>query len=166
MLVPKSKIGVAVVANLTGTQMPEATCYNIVDLMLGLTRKDWNAYISEEAKKLEAAQAKSQLARLGKRHSNTKPSRDLAAYSGIYDDAAYGQAQVLLDGDKLVIHWGNFKSRLDHFHYDAFNATDDALKGEQAVFALGADGEVGGMNFLGVNFKRARAKAAAQFSGQ
>src|SRR5262245_16705786 len=166
MLVPKSKIGVAVVANLAGTHMPEATCYNIVDLMLGLPKKDWNAYISEEVKKLEAAQTSSMSARSGKRHSNTKPSRDLAAYSGIYEDAAYGQAQVLLDGDKLVIHWSNFKSRLDHFHYDAFTATDDALKGEQAVFSLGADGEVSGMNFLAVNFKKARAKAAAQLSGQ
>jgi hypothetical protein len=166
MLVPKSKVGVAVVANLAGTQMPEAACYNIVDLMLGLAKKDWNAYISEAAKELEAAQAKSQMARLGKRHSNTKPSRDLAAYSGVYEDAAYGQAQVLLDGDKLVIQWSNFKSRLDHFHYDAFTATDDSLKGEQAVFALGADGELSGMNFLGVNFKKSRAKAPAQYSGQ
>ncbi|HKQ78155.1 MAG TPA: serine hydrolase [Blastocatellia bacterium] len=166
MLVPKSKVGVAVVANLAGTQMPEATCYNIVDLMLGLPKKDWNAYISEEAKNLEAAQAKNQLARFGKRHSNTKPSRDLAAYSGVYEDRAYGTAQVLLDGDKLIIKWSNFKSSLDHFHYDTFTAADDALKGEQAIFALGADGEVSGMNFLGVNFKRSKAKAAAQFSGQ
>ncbi len=166
MLVPKSKIGVAVVANLSGTQMPEATCYNIVDLLLGLPKKDWNAYISDEAKKLEAAQSRGALARFGKRHPNTKPSRDLQAYSGVYDDAAYGQAQVMLDGDKLVIQWSNFKSRLDHFHYDTFTATDDELKAEQAVFALGADGEVSGMNFLGVNFKKAKTKAAAQFSGQ
>ncbi len=166
MLVPKSKIGVAVLSNLTGTQMPEATCYNIVDLLLGLPKKDWNAYIGEEAKKFEAAQARATLARFGKRHANTKPSRELAAYSGVYEDEAYGQAQVLLDGDKLVIRWSNFKSRLDHFHYDTFTAMEDALKAEQAVFALGADGEVSGMNFLGVNFKKAKAKAATQFSGQ
>jgi len=71
-----------------------------------------------------------------------------------------------MDGDKLVIQWSNFKSWLDHFQYDTFTAMEDALKSEHAVFALGADGEVSGMNFLGVNFKKTRAKAAAQFSGQ
>ncbi|MGE0129794.1 MAG: serine hydrolase [Blastocatellales bacterium] len=166
VLVPKSKIGVAVLANLTGTQMPEATCYNIVDLLLGLPKKDWNTYIGEEAKKFDAEQSKAIQARFGKRHANTKPSHDLAAYSGVYEDAAYGQAQVLLDDNKLVIRWSNFKSRLDHFHYDTFTAMEDALKAEQAVFALGSDGEVSGMNFLGVNFKKIKARAAAQLSGQ
>ncbi len=166
MLVPKSKVGVAVLVNLAGSQMPEATSYNIVDLLLGLPKKDWNAYISEEAKKFEVAQAKAMLARSDKRHANTKPSRDLAAYSGVYEDAAYGQAQVFLDDAKLVIKWGNFKSRLDHFHFETFTATEDGLRTEQAVFTLGADGEVNGMNFLGVNFKKTKAKAAAQFSGQ
>jgi len=166
MLVPKSKIGVAALTNLTGSQMPEAACYNIIDLLLDLPKKDWNAYISEEAARFEAEQTKSLMARYGKRHSNTKPSRDLAAYTGVYEDPAYGQAMVLLDGDKLLIQWSNFKSRLDHFHYDTFIAADDPLKTEQAIFTLGADGEVSGMNFLGVNFKKSRAKAAAQASGQ
>jgi hypothetical protein len=166
VLAPKSKLGVAVLSNLTGTQMPEATCYNIVDLLLGLPKKDWNAYIGGEARKFDAEQAKAIMARNGKRHSNTKPSRDLAAYSGTYEDAAYGQAQVLIVDNKLVIQWSSFKSRLDHFHYDTFTAMEDALRNEQAVFSLGADGEVSGMNFLGVNFKKAKAKAQAQFSGQ
>jgi hypothetical protein len=68
--------------------------------------------------------------------------------------------------DKLVIQWSNFKSGLDHFQYDTFTATEDALKNEPSVFALGADGEVSGVNFLCVNFKKAGAKASAQFSGQ
>ncbi|MGH9834143.1 MAG: serine hydrolase [Blastocatellia bacterium] len=165
-LAPKSKLGVAVLSNLTGTQMPEATCYNIIDLLLGLPKKDWNAYIGEQAKKFDAEQAKAIMARNGKRHPNTKPSRDLAAYSGTYEDAAYGQAQVLIIDNKLVIQWSNFKSRLDHFHYDTFTAMEDALRNEQAIFSLGADGEVSGMNFLSVNFKKAKAKAQAQLSGQ
>jgi len=69
-----------------------------------------------------------------------------------------------MDADKLVIQWSNFKSWLDHFNCDTFTATEDALKNEQAVFTLGADGEVSGVNFLGVNFKKVKAKAATQFS--
>jgi CubicO group peptidase (beta-lactamase class C family) len=166
VLAPKSKLGVAVLSNLTGTQMPEATCYNVVDLLLGLPKKDWNGYIGEEAKKFEAEQAKAILARQGKRHANTKPSRELAAYAGTYQDAAYGQAQVLAVDNKLVIQWSNLKSRLEHFHYDIFTAMEEALRNEQAAFTLGADGEVSAMNFLGVSFKKVKAKAPAQLSGQ
>jgi CubicO group peptidase (beta-lactamase class C family) len=166
VLAPKSKIGVAVLSNLTGTQMPEATCYNVIDLLLSLPKKDWNAYIGDEAKKFEAEQARAISSRQGKRHANTKPSRELTAYAGTYEDHAYGQAQVLVVDNKLVIQWGNFRSRLDHFHYDTFTAMENELRNETAVFTLGADGEVSAMNFLGANFKKAKAKAQAQLSGR
>ncbi len=166
VLEPKAKIGVAVLANLNGTQMPEATCYNLMDLLLGLPKKDWNGYISQEAKKFEAEAAKEISQRYAARKKDTKPSRELAAYTGTYDDAAYGKAEVLLLDGKLAIVWSNFKSNLDHFHFDTFAAGEDRLKNEQITFSLGADGEVSGMNFLGVNFKKAKAKAAAQHAGQ
>ncbi|MGH9848112.1 MAG: serine hydrolase, partial [Blastocatellia bacterium] len=166
MLEPRTKIGVAVLANLNGTQMPEATCYNLMDLLLGLPKKDWNGYISDAAKKFEAEAAKEILQRSAARKKDTKPSRELVAYAGTYEDAAYGKAEVILLDGKLALVWSNFKSNLDHFHFDTFTATEDRLKNEQIVFSLGADGEVGGMNFLGVNFKKAKAKAAAQQTDQ
>ena len=166
MLEPKAKIGIAVLANLNGTQMPEATCYNLMDLLLGLPKKDWNAYIGDAAKKFEAEAAKELMARNAARKKETKPSRELAAYAGTYEDAAYGKAEVMLLDGKPAIVWSNFKSNLDHFHFDTFTAAEDRLKNELITFSLGADGEVSGMNFLGVNFKKAKAKAAAQQAGQ
>ncbi len=153
-LVPKSEIGVAVLTNLNGTQMPEAACYQVVDLLLNLPKRDWNAEISEQVKKLNAEQAKAMAARLGERKKETKPSRELAAYTGTYEDAAYGKALISIDGDKLLLQWSNFKSRLEHFHFDTFQVKDDRLATEQALFSLDANGDVGGMNLFGANFKK------------
>ncbi len=154
VLVPKSKLGVAVLANLNGTQMPEAVCYNVVDLLLGLPKKDWNASIAASAKQLETETNKAVLARIGARKKDTKTSRELAAYVGSYEDAGYGKAEISLVDGNLMLGWSSFKSKLDHFHFDTFTAKDDRLATEQVLFTLGADGEVSAMNFLGVSFRK------------
>ncbi|MGH9799771.1 MAG: DUF3471 domain-containing protein, partial [Blastocatellia bacterium] len=154
VLVPQSKLGVAVLANLNGTQMPEAACYNVVDLLLGLPKKDWNGSIAESAKQFEAETSKDVLAKLAARKKDTKPSRELAAYAGTYEDAAYGKAGITLVDDALVLNWSSFKTRLQHFHFDTFLPIEPRLATEQVQFQLGADGEVSGLNFQGVNFKK------------
>jgi len=154
VLVPKAKLGVAVLANLNGTQMPEAACYNVVDLLLALPKKDWNAAIAESAKQLEAETGKAALARIGNRKKDTKPSRELAAYTGAYEDAGYGTAEISLDGESLALGWSSFKTKLQHFHFDTFSPTEPRLLTEQVQFTLGADGEVNGLNFQGIHFKK------------
>lgn len=159
MLFPKAKLGLAILTNLNGTQMPEATGYQLADLLLGLPKKDWHAYVGAQAKAFEAEQVKAVTARFAARKKETKPSLPLAAYTGAYEDPAYGRALISIDGEKLVIQWSNFKSKLDHFHFDTFLAKDDRLATEQIVFTLGADGEVNEMQFLGVSFKKLKLKS-------
>ncbi len=57
------------------------------------------------------------------------------------------------------MQWSNFRSKLEHYHYDTFMAKEDRLENEQVVFALGADGEVATMSALGVDFKKVRPKS-------
>ncbi|MDX2040660.1 MAG: serine hydrolase [Acidobacteriota bacterium] len=159
VLIPKAKLGVAVLANLNGTQMPEAACYNVVDLLLGLPKKDWNAGIAESAKQLEAETNKALMARLAAKKKDTKPSRELAAYVGSYEDAGYGKAEISLEGDALALSWSNFKTKLQHFHFDTFSPSEPRLVTEQVLFQLGADGEVSGLNFQGVSFKKSQYRA-------
>lgn len=154
VLVPKAKLGVVVLANLNGTQMPEAVCYNVVDLLLALEKKDWNGYISEQAKLLEAETSKAFLKRIGARKKDTKPSRELAAYVGTYEDAAYGKAEITVADGKLKMAWSNFETALDHFHFDTFTPKDSRLLTEQLQFTLGTDGEVDGLTIFGVRFKK------------
>ena len=156
MLAPKAKLGVAVLANLNATQMPEATCYQAVDLLLDLPKRDWNRYLGEQAKKYEIEQARTLTARFAARKKDTKPSHELAAYTGTYQDPAYGEILISVDNEKLYLRWNGSKSGLEHFHFDTFQVKGEMFGMEQITFSLDADGEVSGMKFLGVDFKKVK----------
>jgi hypothetical protein len=47
--------------------------------------------------------------------AGAKPSRDLAAYTGTYEEPAYGKVVVSLEKDALVMKWNSFTIGLDHF---------------------------------------------------
>lgn len=154
MLAPKKGIGIAVLANLNGTQMPEATCYNLLDSLLGLPAADWNAYIGERAKAFETEQVTAFTTRYAARKPNTTPSLPLAAYAGNYDEPAYGRATVSVEGNQLVIQWSTAKSKLEHFHFDTFLAREERLATEFVQFQLGPDGSVESMKFLTMTFRK------------
>lgn len=158
VLVPKEKLGVVVLTNLNGTQMPEATAYSLIDNLLGLQRRDWNNSIQTEAKKYEAEQVKEITERIANKKKDTRPSRELSAYVGTYEDQAYGTAKVTLNSETLTLEWSSFKAVLDHFHFDTFSPKDQRLITEQVIFSLDGSGEVANMNFLGVNFKRMKSR--------
>jgi hypothetical protein len=110
--------------------------------------------IAAERKKRESA-----------RKPDTKPSLALKQYAGNYDEPAYGRAEVTCEDDKLVIRWGRFTFRLEHYHFDTFTAIPIEPKDEilsfdrttfDAQFRLGTNGEVEGMKFLEQDFKRAK----------
>jgi hypothetical protein len=56
------------------------------------------------------------------RKKNTRPSHELAAYAGVFEQPGYGRIHIVLDKDTL---WANYnksvrKSYLRHYHYDVF----------------------------------------------
>ena len=165
VLVPKAKLGIIVLSNLGQTQMPEALSNSITDLVLGLPKKDWNGYLIEQMKKMEDEQKARDRERDEKRQKGTKPSRELAAYAGTYEDPGYGKVTISVEDRVLYVQWSAFKSKLEHYHFDTFSAAgDNPLEGERVLFALGSDGDVSGLNFLGVDFKRSKPKPAAAAS--
>jgi CubicO group peptidase (beta-lactamase class C family) len=158
-LIPEAKIGIIILANLNGASMNTAASNNLTDLLLGLKQKDWNTILGEQVKKNEA-EAKARLKeREDKRFKETKPSRELAAYTGSYEDPAYGTATVALDQGALVLEWSSFKLRLEHFHFDTFVVREGRLENEQIVFTLGADGEVASMKLLETDFRKLKQPA-------
>ncbi len=160
-LLPKEHIGIVILANLHETRMNLATSNTLVDLLLGVPRAertDWNRHFLQLVQEqIEAAQAKRK-ARDAKRQVGTKPSRELAAYAGSYEDPAYGTVRIALESGKLVWRWNNFATPLEHFHYDTFLGKLEGISEFQVVFNLGADGEVDTMKVLDimdVDFRRA-----------
>jgi CubicO group peptidase (beta-lactamase class C family) len=162
VLLPKQKIGIVVLSNLGGTQFPEAMRNILADHLLGAPKKDWNTHFIEQKDKQDAAARAKEKTREAKRHANTKPSRELTAYVGTYEDPAYGKLTVSLVDNGLSIQWYNVKTRLEHFHYDTFTSHGDLLvDGRDVIFVLAADGEVSQVNFIDQEFKRVKAKAGS-----
>jgi CubicO group peptidase (beta-lactamase class C family) len=160
-LVPRARLGIVLLNNLHQTRMNLAVSNSLVDLLLGLPRKDWNAHVAAQMRKLEEANEQRLRERNARRHHGTRPSRELSAYAGTYEEPAYGTLRVALERGVLVWRWGNFSGRLEHFHYDTFLSQGDALGGPQVVFTLGADGEVARVRVveeLGAEFRKVKPK--------
>ena len=90
---------------------------------------------------------------------NTKPSLPLEGYAGKYSDPLYGDAEITVSGNQLVISVNNFiKATVDHWNYDTFRGWFEKKeygKGN-AVFSLGADGKVKTVSFDGLVFAKSK----------
>jgi N-acyl-D-aspartate/D-glutamate deacylase/CubicO group peptidase (beta-lactamase class C family) len=170
MLIPDKKLGVVVFGNLTPSTFPEALSKTLIDTMLGLPSEDWNAYYKAQDSIQELSWFTEAATREAARKKDTKPSRDLPAYSGTYEEAAYGKAEVAAETDGLKVRWGRLTWKLDHYHFDTFTGTvaappDEVVRYQRqkfdVQFRLGTNGEVEGVKFLDQEFKKT--KSVPQF---
>ena len=145
-LFPRDSIGIVVLTNMNGTGATGVIRNLIADRLLDLEYIDWNEKLLADVRKAEEAQ---QEAAGGEeeedlaRKKNTKPSHDLAAYTGTYKNHAYGPAEITLDGKtlKLKHHVTGEAMALEHYHYDVFNLS---FLGQNLKFwfETGPDGEI------------------------
>jgi CubicO group peptidase (beta-lactamase class C family) len=119
-LLPREKIGIALLNNLHQTKMNIALGNSLIDHLLGLPAKDWNAYfLKVEQDERDARQAAIDK-RNREREPNTRPSVPLAKFVGEYHDPAYGTGKVVLRKGRLVWEWSSFRCPLEHFQDDTF----------------------------------------------
>lgn len=156
ILAPQDKLGIAILSNLHGNRMNIALGNSLLDLLLRLPFQDWNAYYGEMVRREEATLKERKRQEEEKRHNNTKPSRNLEAYTGTYTDPAYGTARIVLRNGGLVWEWSSFQAPLEHYHYDTFTVRSEQLDNPKIVFTLRADGEVDKMTVFDVEFKKQR----------
>jgi hypothetical protein len=149
-LAPEDGLGIVLLNNLDRTQMNLALSNSILDLLLSLPSKDWNAFLAAQVRKGDQAAAARARERELQRHRNTQPTLDLAAYAGVYADPAYGKAEVRLEAGKLVWKWSTFTADLQHYHHDTFTARDDTLNDPRVVFILDQDSAVVAMKVMDV----------------
>jgi CubicO group peptidase (beta-lactamase class C family) len=156
-LIPKAKIGIVLLNNLDHTQMNVAVSNAIVDMLLGLPKKDWNAYIGEQVRKEGAAARDRYLVRERKRRTETKPTLPLKGYTGSYDDPAYGTATISLENGYLIWKWSTFTNKLEHFQDDTFTIQNELLGFAPVQFILAPEGKVTAMkvmDIMDVEFKK------------
>jgi CubicO group peptidase (beta-lactamase class C family) len=161
LLAPREKLGLVLLCNLDGTLMNVALGNNLLDLLLGLGKKDWNRIEGDVARgDREAAEARAK-EREEKRQRGTRPSREVGAYVGEYEEPAYSTAAVRQEQGRLVWHWSTWRLPLEHYQYDTFTLPLGVAGNPLVTFTLGADGNVQTMRVGGnidVEFKKVRKK--------
>jgi CubicO group peptidase (beta-lactamase class C family) len=158
ILVPRKKLGLVVLTNLEDSEIVNAAGNALLDHLLDLKPKNWNAFFTEEHNKAKAVEEERRRNKL-KRVPATKP-KDLALYVGTYSEPAYGTVTITKKDGSLWLKWSSFQLRLTHLHYDTFvtPAKDvrlpTALRSEMAVFEMNEDGVIDTLRFLGRKFTR------------
>ena len=148
-MLPEEKLGVVILANLSGSILPVALSYRVFDAYLGVPARDWSAELLKGANGLEE-QARAAAAKVeSERVTGTKPSLAPDQYAGEYQSEMYGDATIGVDNGKLTLRRGpSFTGVLEHWHYDVFRVTwSDRQMGKQFVsFRLDQKGRVAEMN--------------------
>jgi hypothetical protein len=154
-LLPDQHAGVAVMINSSRGNAALAVRRAVVDLILGAPPRDWNAfYLARESEAIAKAEKK-KADRDAARPQNTKPSHDLGAYAGTYENAGYGALTVSAENGGLVLRWQKLVLPLTHWTYDTFSAVSEADDvDEQVQFQLGPDGTVKLLTMFGEEFVR------------
>jgi CubicO group peptidase (beta-lactamase class C family) len=149
LLVPESKLGIAILTNAESGGALNALQYRLLDqYMTGSAPTDWIKLIADEDDKEHAEE----LARLKKtsttRVAASKPSLELAAYEGQYTDPWYGPMTIKRNGKKLVMSFTrtpDLTGEMEHFQHDTFivrwkerNFNADSY----VTFALDHDGSI------------------------
>jgi hypothetical protein len=162
-LVPEKKLGVFAVCNLRPTYFPETACRIVVDRLLNLPEEDWLQFAKKQTAAIDERVENEAKKRAEERKKDTKPTLALKEYAGVYQEPAYGLADVRLEMDQLYVKWGLLEFRLDHYHHDRFTAVLVGPKERlatadrsiyEANFLLNPNQEVVGVTLFGQGFAR------------
>jgi hypothetical protein len=118
---PKQELAIFIVFNSVeaGSLRPVIT-YPVIDRLLGLDYTPWGqryrqSYVYEKARGKKIVDSV-RAARI----KNTSPSHPLTAYKGTYINNIYGNIDIELVNNELVMIFRRQRSVLKHFHYDQF----------------------------------------------
>jgi hypothetical protein len=123
-LFPNDGVGIVVLVNKNASPLPTLLTRTVADRVLGLDDRDW---IGEAAEKRDRAKEFIEKGEENKsllRVENTRPSRELEAFAGEYEQPGYGVVEILVESGRLVMLHNDMSMPLEHWHYDVFNVAD------------------------------------------
>jgi len=162
ILVPRKKLGLALLTNLEDMEIVQAAGNNLLDHLLGLEKKDWNDFFAKELRKAKEAEEQRLQKRLAGQVKRAK-AKDLDLYVGSYSEPAYDTVTITRKGGALWLKWSSYEFPLTHFHYDMFLTPQKdlqlpaALRAETVVFEMNEDAEMSVLRFLDRKFTRDKA---------
>jgi CubicO group peptidase (beta-lactamase class C family) len=150
---PNENLGIAVMVNLHDTRFNAAITNSLIDIYCGLPAKDWNEFFKRVVANEDAASIAASTAQKKLRDPNVKPSLLLPEYAGLYSHPAYGNAEVTVVNNKLVVSWSSFKCPLEQFRGDTFRVTEGYFEDKLIPFGI-VDGKSTTIHFVDQDFKR------------
>ncbi|HPZ10625.1 MAG TPA: serine hydrolase [Candidatus Eremiobacteraeota bacterium] len=111
-IVPEAKIGIVVLSNLAGTELPEALAYRFFDMYFEKPARDWSGEYLAGEKKQEVPET------LPVVPKNPSPPIELKNYTGTYSNDIYGEITVSQKDKGLIITIGPEKINLFLKHWD------------------------------------------------
>jgi hypothetical protein len=155
--IQEERVGVMVLGNLDHAEIRHAILYKSMDhFAMGGTR-DWSTEFYTLYGNRTAMMDKMLKDFEGKRVANTKPTLPLQAYAGKYSDPLYGDVEVTLQGNQLVLVANHIvKLTAEHWNYDTFRGwfEDKSWGKANATFILGPTGQVDKVSLDGMEFAR------------
>lgn len=117
--------------------------YNVYERLLGMDLTLWSERQLEIRLKNKKAGTLARAKANEGRVANTQPSHPLTAYTGTYQNAAYGVMTIGLQDNALQFDFHKIRLPMTHFHYDRFDTPDDEQYGQSSVnFRTNPQGDV------------------------
>ncbi len=148
VLVPESKLGIAIFTNAESGGALNALQYRLLDQYMGIAPTDWIGIIGDQSRATQAKEQARVKAAAGSRAAASKPSLALAAYDGEYEDAWYGKVVIRHVGKKQMLTFAStpdLTGELEHFQHDTFIVRwkERSFNADAYVtFALNPDGSI------------------------
>ncbi len=143
VLVPEKGFGVALLANLDGTGLPQACAYHAIDAALGLEPLPWGERLYDRERSLRDGVSAARSHRENSTSTKNPPTHPSSAYNGRYENPGYGTITVNLDGDTGTLVLGDRTFSLSHRNYDSWIASAPTIEQTSVVtFGQDADGEI------------------------
>lgn len=142
---PNDGIGMAVLVNKEGSDLPQIIARHAADRILNLEPIDWNEESLERRKKGKKAEKEGAKLKDSARKTGTKPAHPLDEYAGDYEHPGYGTLSVRKVDDRLEFTFNDITTPLEHWHYEVFNALkaeDDAFENMKLQFGNDLKGNV------------------------
>jgi CubicO group peptidase (beta-lactamase class C family) len=138
-LVPDLNFGIAVLANLNLTFLPEAIRAFALEQVLGSSPADFQAEIEATAAMVDQL-----LVPVPLPPDPVAPTVPLQAFTGLYDNDLYGRFEVIASGDELRVEAGpaGHPAELTHYSRDTFLLDWGSATGspDETTFTIGPDG--------------------------
>jgi CubicO group peptidase (beta-lactamase class C family) len=141
--IPAAQLGLVVLTNLGGTQLPEALLWYLNDRYFDNPYTDWSAVLRGAQQEQQTAAR----AAVGEPPTTPTPALPLLSYTGTFRHRVYGDLLIEVAGDTLALTVGPRRVRmvLRHWNRDTFLVSwpeTDAYLGASgwATFALGPKG--------------------------